>query len=66
MTTENVTIWNGCYVASGGSVTDWSTDENNMSLQAKGNEMAASEGNWLLIMCVIQGMKQWTWRKGNC
>lgn len=47
-------------------MTDWSTDENNMSLQAKGNEMAASEGNWLLIMCVIQGMKQWTWRKGNC
>lgn len=39
-------------------MTDWSADENNMGLQAKENRMSASEGNWLLIMHVIQTVKQ--------
>lgn len=35
MTPGNVTDLNGCHVKSGGRVTDWSANENNVGLQAK-------------------------------
>lgn len=60
MTPESVTRLNDCHVKSGGRVTNWSANENNMVLQAEWNGMAASEGDQLLLMHVIQGMKQWT------
>ena len=58
MTPENVTHLNGCLVKSGGRVTDWSANENNMGLQAKWNRMAANVGNWEITLHVVPGMKE--------